>query len=200
MKTYSLKTGIAVFSVSAVILAFFIISPARGQEPVKKITREKVMVKVVTDDNGVRTVIDTTFEMPDSMAMDSVKNEIERLVRIGKDAREQCFRFRGWPHEYSFDFQMPDLSEYQKDLKELEEIELPEWDEQFPDRAAGEESLQHPRPSREHRMIIRTPDRKQTLSDVLGDIPMDRVISYSIKDRKNGKRIVIDLSDEPGLP
>ncbi|MEI7896055.1 MAG: hypothetical protein WCJ26_03390, partial [bacterium] len=37
----------------------------------------------------------------------------------------------------------------------------------------------------------------QTLNDLLGEIPMERVTSYSIKDHKNGKRIVIDLSDAP---
>jgi hypothetical protein len=40
-------------------------------------------------------------------------------------------------------------------------------------------------------------DGGQTLSDIIGDIPMDRVKSYSIKDKKNGKRIVIDIEDAP---
>jgi hypothetical protein len=40
-------------------------------------------------------------------------------------------------------------------------------------------------------------DRGQSLNDVLGDIPMSRVKSYSIKDTKNGKRIVIDLENGP---
>jgi len=36
-----------------------------------------------------------------------------------------------------------------------------------------------------------------SLNDLLGDIPMDRVKSYSIKDTKNGKKIVIELNNAP---
>jgi hypothetical protein len=47
-------------------------------------------------------------------------------------------------------------------------------------------------------MYFNVPDNDEpTLSDVLGDIPMSRVNSYSIKDRKNGKRIIIDIDDAP---
>jgi hypothetical protein len=35
------------------------------------------------------------------------------------------------------------------------------------------------------------------LNDLLGDIPMDRVKSYSIRDTKDGKKIVIELKNEP---
>ena len=37
----------------------------------------------------------------------------------------------------------------------------------------------------------------ETLSDLLGDIPMDRVKNYSIKSKKGWKRIVIDVEDPP---
>jgi hypothetical protein len=37
----------------------------------------------------------------------------------------------------------------------------------------------------------------QSLNDLLGDIPMDRVKHYSIKDTKNGKKIVIELENGP---
>jgi hypothetical protein len=40
-------------------------------------------------------------------------------------------------------------------------------------------------------------DHRQSLNDILGDIPMERVKSYSIKDTKNGKRIVIELNNAP---
>jgi hypothetical protein len=36
-----------------------------------------------------------------------------------------------------------------------------------------------------------------SLSELLGDIPLERVKKYSVKDRKNGKRIVIDVEDGP---
>ena len=37
----------------------------------------------------------------------------------------------------------------------------------------------------------------RTLNDFFGEIPMERVVSYSIRDRKGGKRIIIDLNDAP---
>lgn len=38
-----------------------------------------------------------------------------------------------------------------------------------------------------------------TLNDVIGDIPMDRVLNYSIKDTKKGKKITIEISDFPQI-
>jgi hypothetical protein len=46
-------------------------------------------------------------------------------------------------------------------------------------------------------MMIGDDDPGETLSDLIGDIPLDRVTSYSIKDIKNGKKIVIEVQDEP---
>jgi hypothetical protein len=40
-------------------------------------------------------------------------------------------------------------------------------------------------------------ENDRSLNDVLGDIPMDQVKSYSIQDTKDGKRIVIELNKEP---
>ncbi|MCX6248925.1 MAG: hypothetical protein NTW10_14460 [Bacteroidetes bacterium] len=37
----------------------------------------------------------------------------------------------------------------------------------------------------------------ESLNDLLGDIPMDRVTSYSIKETKNGKKITIELKNDP---
>ena len=40
-------------------------------------------------------------------------------------------------------------------------------------------------------------ERTTTLSDIIGDIPMDMVKSYSIKETKNGKKIVIEVNNGP---
>lgn len=39
--------------------------------------------------------------------------------------------------------------------------------------------------------------REETLSDLIGEIPLDQVKQYSIKERKGGKRIIIDIDDAP---
>ena len=41
------------------------------------------------------------------------------------------------------------------------------------------------------------PNRGESLNDVLGDIPMSRVKSYKVIDKKGGKRIIIDIQDAP---
>jgi|GEM_PF-943584 len=43
---------------------------------------------------------------------------------------------------------------------------------------------------------IVSPEKGETLSDILGDIPMSAVKSYRVKETKDGKRITIDISDE----
>ncbi len=43
----------------------------------------------------------------------------------------------------------------------------------------------------------RLKEKSESLNDMLGEIPMDQVKSYSIKDTKDGKRIVIELNNEP---
>ncbi len=49
-----------------------------------------------------------------------------------------------------------------------------------------------------HREMVRVrpPKSGESLSDVLGDIPMRAVTSYKIKETKNGKRITIEVSDD----
>jgi len=193
MKTKSLKISVAMLTVAAIAFTVFLTSPVFSQEPVKKEGNKKMIIKVITDDNGTRTVIDTTFEIPDSLAMDSMRKEIDKVIRIGKKGREYCYQFHGMPHEFSYNFDMPDMTET---MKELEELDFPEWEEVAP---AGEyeEAILNYAPRLHGNRNLRMERDGQTLSDVLGDIPMDRVISYSIKDRKNGKRITIDLSDGP---
>jgi hypothetical protein len=193
MKTHSQTASLAIFSVTIAILAIFITRPAYSQDPVKKSSHKKVIVKIATDDNGARTVIDTTFEIPDSLAIDSLRKEIDRLIRIGKDAQEHCFWFHGMPDNFSFDFDIPYMDEA---LKEFEVQDLPEWGEVAPDRENCEKII-HNIPLMPERSAFGPRGEGQTLSDVIGNIPMDRVTSYSIKDRKNGKRIIIDLSDAP---
>jgi len=45
--------------------------------------------------------------------------------------------------------------------------------------------------------VLAMPNRGESLNDVLGDIPMSRVKSYKVIDKKGGKRIIIDIQDAP---
>jgi|GEM_PF-3632394 len=164
MKTKSLKFKIAITFGAMAILAIFVTRPVFSQEsakqepakqepakqePAKQEPHKKIVVKIISDDNGAMTVIDTTMEMP---------------------SRPEC-----------------------PGLEDLDEIEL----EGIAPGQIMEDCFWEQRGPGLERRVIRSGGDRQTLNDVLGDIPMDRVVSYSIKDRKGGKRIIIDLNDAP---
>jgi hypothetical protein len=176
-----------------------------------------VVLKIKKEDNGKTTVIDTTFnistpagqkefekfmakheeelenighelenielsvdmpDFPDSMAKDSI---VKQFRFMGKDGRSPHCKWQNQHDRYDYEFDIPcspdfDFSPFQ-------------WYEDFD----GDFS-----PGRDMK-VFRYNHDSPTLSDILGDIPMERVKSYSIKDRKNGKRIIIDIEDAPLL-
>jgi hypothetical protein len=176
----------------AVILAIFITRPAFSQETGNKESHKKVVMKIVTTDNGKTTMIDTTMEMPDSAMMDSIRDVMEKVIMVGK-GKHGRMKIRCMPQGFNYDFEMPCIPECPMGLEGFEELELEgmvpggdmeegDWDEMTP---------------RSERRFMRSGGGGQTLNDMLGEIPMDRVVSYSIKDNKHGKRIIIDLNDAP---
>lgn len=193
MKTNSANFKIALAFGAAVVLTIFITRPVVSQETDKKESHKTITLKIVSDDNGKTTVIDTVMELPDSGMVDSMKHEIEKVIELSKDGKHACVRVRKMPAGFNYDFDFPCLPECPMALKELEEFD---WEGFEPGRDIEEDVWEEMAPGPQHR-IIRSGRNMQTLNDVLGDIPMDRVLSYSIKDRKNGKRIVIDLDDAP---
>jgi len=193
MKNNSIKVKIAITIGVAAILAIFITKPAVSQETVKKDSPKKIMIKVVSDDNGKTTVFDTTMEMPDSAMIDSIKQEIEKVIELGSGDKHCQFKVHKMPDGFSYKFDMPCPPECPMNLEELEGMDFEGIE---PGREMEEYMCDHRAPGMERR-IIRSGGHGQTLNDMLGDIPMDRVVSYSIKDRKGGKRIVIDLNDAP---
>jgi len=193
MKIHSVTFKKVLVFGAAAILAIFVAGPAFSQETAPKESHKKITLKIVSDDNGKTTMIDTTMEMSDTAMMDSVRNEIEKVIMIGKGGKCPYVKFRNMAQGFAYDFDVPSPPDCLMDLEELEglafegmasrrEMEDFTWDRMAP----GPE-----------RRVIRSGGKGQSLSDILGDIPMDRVVSYSIKDRKNGKRIIIDLNDAP---
>jgi len=210
-----MKKSIAFLILSGLmIMVFSFVSHA--QEPdTSKSKRAKVVLKIKKDNKGMTTVIDTVFnlsapggqkefeeamkqyetemdrlddelknievyvdihDLSDSLISDSL---IKHLKIIEKD--KGCHRFRWDTEPYGFDYGfeypcLPDIDAYYfGDNEELEEYYMP----------------------RHYMRNFQFDNRNQTLSDLLGDIPMERVKSYKIKDRKNGKQIIIELEDGP---
>jgi hypothetical protein len=109
---------------------------------------------------------------------DSAIEMAYKMVLNDKDGKRMHIEVPGMDRDFDFDFDfdIPEVPE----LPDLPEFGIPEGYmpyHQFGPMRGGE----------------------QTLSDVLGDIPMSNVKSYQIKERKDGKRIVIDLDDEAVL-
>jgi len=195
MKIYPVRFKIALAIGAAAILAIFITKPGYSQENVKKESTKKIILKIVTDEDGARTVIDTTLLVTDTSMMDSVRKEIDRVIRIGKGVKRPHFKFHNLPegYAYDFDFDLPPIPDCPMILDELNDFE---WEGTEPQRKMEERILERTFPGPERR-IMRQGGSSQTLNDVLGDIPMDRVVGYSVKDRKHGRRIIIDLDNAP---
>jgi hypothetical protein len=210
---------LTIFGLS-IALTIFITRPGFSQDTTKMKGDKKVRIvaKIVEDKNGKREEFDTTinldrrmpgeekemmkdFEMrfkdlgeqmkelevemnemrlPDSGMMDSVQRLTERAFRFHGGPGNMHFRHNLNPRAFDFDynFEMPEFNESpQKFLREFKD------------------ENDHEMFNQENRRMGKGKD--ESLNDILGNIPLDRVKSYSIKDTKDGKRIVIELNNEP---
>ncbi len=188
-KPFTLK--IALLSAAWMMLFIFITGKAFSQENNGKPNQKRIVVKIVTEDNGKTTMVDTTMEMPDSSQMDSVRKQIDKIIMFDGGGKHHHGKIHGMPQGFSYDFGMPPPPECPMGLDEPEGMEMDVMEDDNDSEGNGWEQTA---PRAECRMM-RSGGHRQTLTDILGDIPMDRVVSYSIKDRKNGKRIIIDLNN-----
>jgi hypothetical protein len=202
-----LITGFLIFTFSLNIAA---------QDSAKTRSKKGVVVlKIKKDDNGKTTVIDTTFtltdasgrqeleeflkqhekelknlsedlgnievmvdipDVPDSMATDSL---IKQMKIITKDIRCPHFKWYNNPEGFDYEFEVPCHHDFPSPpCHGFEGVE----DEYF----LGDDWRG-----------FKYKNKRQTLSYILGDIPMDRVKKYSIKDKKNGKKIIIEVENAP---
>jgi hypothetical protein len=214
------KDILTIFGLS-IALTIFITRPGFSQDTTKTKGGKKVRIeaKIVEDKNGKMHEFDTTinldrnlkpgeekelmreFEMrfkdlgdqmkdlevelneisiPDSGMMDSVQQLTERALKLragpGNFHFRRNFSPRAFNFDYNFDFpENPDVP--QPLIEEFNDENSPrEWNEETRRMFKG---------------------KGESLNDLLGDISMDRVKSYSIKDTKDGKRITIELNKEP---
>jgi hypothetical protein len=214
-----LKDILTVIGLS-IALTIFITHPGFSQDTTKINSDKKVKItaKIIQDNNGKKQEFDTTInldrdlkpgeeqelmksfqmkfkdlgdqmknlqveisnmDIPDSGMMDSVQRMVEKeIVLSGSGNGKMHFRNHYGPRAYNYDYHL--------DFPELPEPPQPLIEE------FNDENVPH---IREHSFTHRS--NGQTLNDILGDIPMDRVKSYSIKDTKDGKKIEIELKNGP---
>jgi len=203
----------------SVVMTIFITHPGFSQDTTKTKGDKKIRIvaKIVDDKNGKRQEFDTIinldrklkpgeeeeimkgFEMkyrdlgekmkelevqmrdldlPDSGMTDSLPELSGRVLQFNGNHNFHMRRNMS-PRAFNFDynFEIPDMPDVPQPLvEEFNDEELPGMPGENPGMHQGNGG---------------------SLNDLLGDIPMEKVKSYSIKDTKNGKRIVIELNNEP---
>lgn len=211
---------LTIFGLS-IALTIFITRPGFSQDTTKTKGDKKIkmVTRVVEDKNGKRLVFDTTINLdrrlkpgkekqmmrefeirfndlddqmkdlevelnemrlPDSGMMDSVQQLTERAMKLRGGPGNFHFRRNFSPRAFNYN--------YNFDIPELPERPQPLIEEFYDENTPGEWN-------EETRRMFK--GKGESLNDLLGDIPMDRVKSYSIKDTKDGKRITIELNNEP---
>ncbi|MCK9219992.1 MAG: hypothetical protein M0P47_08085 [Bacteroidales bacterium] len=179
------------------IFSFINVCQAFSQDQPKTVGEKTAKLKIIKGKNGKTTMLDTT------LVSESINQEdlIEQFAKIGLNLKEMGDDLN--ENEFNISIVMPDSSmtdSIQKIIKKII-IHRPECKpmrirhgccgnldicrEMACENAEGKVCQR----------MMQMKGRGQTLSDVIGEIPMSRVKSYSIKDIKGGKRIVIELND-----
>ncbi|MDP4282143.1 MAG: hypothetical protein Q8867_08345 [Bacteroidota bacterium] len=217
IKFFWVKDFLRIVGLSAIFTLFLSYSgftQDQGAKPDDQ--KQAVRIKVLTRDNGKVTVLDTVVK-GDYSGLDMekyLKDYESKMKDFEKGMKELEIRMQSMPlpdstmidslgkmrfdfgffrndkgrpghgnrHPRDFSFDMPELPEL-PDLPDLSD---------FPDFNMNP-GMPFPPDS---------PDRelkggKHDLSEILGDIPMDNIKSYKVKDIKGGKRIIIDVDASP---
>jgi len=134
-------------------------------------------VHIVKEKNGKKTEIDTIISSKGGLDSEEIEALVDRYQDKIKDYCEKMKDFNSKMKDFNFNFEMPDMPDMPEIRADI-------------DRDLLNLHSYGPR-------VITRPGRGESLSDVLGDIPMSRVKSYKITDTKGGKHIVIDIVDGP---
>ncbi|MEI7983770.1 MAG: hypothetical protein WCI71_19130 [Bacteroidota bacterium] len=197
------------------ILTIFIILPAFSQETSNKESKSTIKLKFVNEKNGKTTVFDTTImsnspldqkdinaimeemeadrnelagdvkelrinmgvDIPDSLISDSVQKIMDKVIMRGHGAKCRGMKMNRGTCVTPDQFDFPCMPDCQRLIDDMGGNDLYEG---------------MPMPNRQCKRFL---NRQESLSDLIGDIPLDKVKNYSIKDRKGGKRITIDIDN-----
>lgn len=175
------------------VIALFSFTSAMAQEEPDSSTNKTIKIKMITKKGGNTKVFDTTLQrsgklLEEEMAelmkdlkveMSDLSKEMEDLdLEIELESGEDGFSYN-FDHDIKIEIpEIPDIESMMKDYRDC-----------FDFRGVT------PR----HRLDPFRGHEGRGLNELLGNIPMDRVTSYSVKERKNGKRIVIDVENGPSV-
>lgn len=197
--------GLVLVTGTVILLSLLVTVPAPAQDTVKaKQEKGTVVLKIKTGKDGKTKFIDTTFTVTGPSSKREVEEflkqydksmedyekalkEIQVMVDVseGLDSLycDSTVNVRIYPghHGRVPDFKWQDLGDafdYEFDIPCLPEPPMP------------------PDPDRMLRMY-RFDDRRGTLEDLLGPVPLESIRSLKIIEKKGGKRIILDLDNQP---
>ncbi len=232
MKTLFWLKDSTLILILAAVMTFMLTVPAHSQDTIKKNSKTVLSLKIVKDENGKKTVIDTTFtsdrplsskemkalmsdldenlnepgddgedlgvffdgiDLPDSGMMDSIRKMTDKYIVFGKDFMS---RHKGHGHQgyknFDFDFDIPELP-----IPPEPPIPLDEHSFNIPRCFEYNDFMDNDQFFGFHRG-----DRggNGSVMDLLGDIPLDKVKNFKIQDKKNTRKITIEVERESYAP
>ena len=202
-KTY-FRDILAIVGLS-IALTIFITRPGFSQDTtkIKGDKKVRIVAKIVEDKNGKREEFDTTINLDRRLKPGEGEDMMKDFKMRMKDLHDQMKELEADLNEMT----LPDSGKMDSAQKHLER-DFRGWE------GSGNSHFRHnfnprefnfdynfdfPEPGEIPQRFLREfrNENDRSLNDVLGDIPMDQVKSYSIQDTKDGKRIVIELNKEP---
>lgn len=173
-----------------------------AQDTLAKKPQKVIKIKVDTDKDGKSVTIDTTIIIDENFDMEKFHQAMKEYEAQMKDY-EKCM------HEMEIELNGEEMEEAMKEVElslrdvysDMPQVKTfvrcPRESRYFEQLGKRGDMHFYGRPADCHKTVrISPPKRGESLSDVLGDIPMSSVINYKIKETKNGKRITIEVSDD----
>ena len=195
MKNLLILKGVTLFAALSFILSFFLAETITAQDSLVKKPQKVIKVTVNTGDDDETITIDTTFIIDDQVSKEAFEEAMaeyeEQMENLEKEFQEIEVNVDG------FNWSSKDIPRL---MKVFESGKMPRHMDCVRVNPSLKEmswlsNCREPRIGVPHvRMIDR--NRGETLSDVLGDIPMSAVKSYKIKETRNGKKIIIEVDDD----
>lgn len=176
-------------------LVIIFVTGTKGQDTISAKEGKAVVKMKIKDSSGKEKTIDTTFIITDRESRAAFEEAMKEYQLAADEVAESL-------KEIEVMVDLPEIEGLNDSLKKVIRIyghgqRVPEfrwhdrdcsYDYQFDCQSA----YVHP-----NKMILKSRDGEESLEDLIGDVPLDRVISYSVKDRKGIKRIIIEVEDGP---
>jgi len=199
MKNFSIFKSIPVVIGFVVLFTIFVTKTSYSQNSTEKEKQKTVIMKVTTDKDGKTTVIDTTFTTPEGTDPQEIEEMAEKLQKemegLEKEMEEMQIKVLvGLPGSGMLD-SLHNIGEKMVILKKGHITHIPCPPDPPMDNEFFERHNWGGNWNDDDRKVFRFPHKGQTLTDILGDIPMEKVRNYSIKNTKYGKKIVIEIED-----